>query len=109
MKYSKFMAWAAIAAGLLITGAQAKAAEPYHQWDIRHDRMDLRHDYARADFLRNDIAQRRDRMAEDYRCGRRSAAAQERRAIERDEAELRAQNHDIHADRSDLRYDYRTR
>jgi hypothetical protein len=79
-----------MAAGVMLAGAQAKAEEP--RWDVRHD-------YARADSLRNDIAVHRGRLNEDLRCGRRGAAAEERRIIARDEAALNAQLRDVRHDR----------
>ena len=101
MWYSRLLAMAAVAAGLVLSSATAKAGDPY--WD----RRDLRHDYARADRLRDDIARDRWRREEDLRRGRVRAAERQTRDIARDERALRNQMRDIRRDRRDLRHDYR--
>jgi hypothetical protein len=93
MRNSKWMAWAVVAAGVMVSGVQAKAEEP------RWERRDLRNDYAHADALRADIAGDRARLNEDLRCGRYAAADRDRRDIARDEAALNSQLRDIRHDR----------
>jgi hypothetical protein len=92
MRFSKMLAWAVLAAGVMVTSVQAKAEE----WGAHRD---LRNDYGRVNALRNDISADRLRLREDLRCGRLRAAAQERRDIARDEAVLHAQYRDIRHDR----------
>ena len=94
MRYTKLLAWAVMAVGVMVAGTQANAEEPYGRG------RDLRGDYRNVNSLRNDIAMRRARLDEDLRCGRRSAAAEERRAIARDEAAINAQYRDIQHDRN---------
>jgi hypothetical protein len=91
MRYSRLMAWSVLFAGVMVTGAQAKA----------EDSRDLRHDYHRAAAMRNDISRDRARLYEAERCGRYAEAAAIRRDIARDEANLHAQYRDIRHDRRD--------
>ena len=91
MRYSKLLAWTVLFAGVMATGAQAKA----------EDYRDLRHDTNRASALRNDISNDRARLQEALRCGRYREAEAIRRDIARDEASLRAQSRDIRQDRRD--------
>ncbi len=91
MRYTKVLGWALMLAGVMATGAQAKA----------EDLRDLRHDYGRADAIRNDIGADRARLNEAVRCGRFGEAAALRRDIARDEAQLGAQVRDIRHDRRD--------
>ena len=95
MRFTKMLAWMVMAAGVVATGAQAKAAE--FDRDFYH--RDLRNDYARAGALRRDIAADRFRLNEDLRCGRPLAARAVARDIARDRAALRAQYRDIRHDR----------
>jgi hypothetical protein len=97
MTYSKMLAWAVVAAGVMVTSVQAKAED--RDWA----RGDLHRDYARVNQLRNAIAAHRAELNEDLRCGRFAAAAEERRDIARDEARLNAQLRDIRHDRWDRR------
>jgi hypothetical protein len=92
MRYSKMLAWVVMVAGVMVTGAQAKAEE----WG---EHRDLRNDYARANALRNEVASDRFRLNEAVRCGRPWEAAALRRDIARDEATLNAQYRDIRHDR----------
>jgi hypothetical protein len=88
MRYSKMLAWVVMAAGVMVTGAQAKAED-----------RDLRGDYARVDHLRNDIAADRARLNEDLRCHRPWAAENDRRDLARDQAALNYQLRDVRHDR----------
>ena len=101
MRYSGLLAMAAAAAAFVLSSATAKAGDPYC------DRRDLRHDYVRADRLRNDIARDQRRLNEDLRWDRPRAAERQARDIARDERALRNQMRDIRRDRRDLRHDYR--
>lgn len=92
MRFSKLLAWTVLAAGVVVTGAQAKA-----------DERDARHD----------IAADRYRLAEAVRCGRFGEAAAIRRDIARDESAVyfrereRDRDHDRYRDRDrDFRRDY---
>src|SRR5581483_5579425 len=98
MRYMKWFASFALAAGLTVAGTGAASAQ---------DWRDLRHDYNRVDVLRSEIAADRARLNEDLRCGNRYAAARDRAELERDERALRAQSRDIRRDVRDYRYDYR--
>lgn len=91
MRYSKLMAWSVLFAGVMVTGAQAKA----------EDFRDLRHDYNRAAATRNDIFVDRARLYEAERCGRYGEAAAIRRDIARDRENLYFQYRDIRHDRRD--------
>lgn len=93
MRFTRVLVWAVMVAGVMLAGSQAKAEEPY--WHGR----DLRHDYARANALRNDIAADRFRRDEALRCGHPYAAAAIERDMARDRAALRAQDRDIYRDR----------
>jgi len=68
MRYSKLLAWTLLLAGVMVTGAQAKAEERGGRYDIAADRY---------------------RLAEAIRCGHYGEAAAIRRDIARDEAALR--------------------
>lgn len=107
MRFSKMFALAAMAAGMVLTTATAHAEDRDGRWDAYHDRRDLRNDYARADNLRAAVANDRYRLAEDQRCGRGWAAAQDARALARDQHALDYQLRDIHHDRRDLYWDRR--
>ena len=101
MRCYRLLAMAAAAAGLALSSATAKAADP--DWN----RRELRHDYAKADRLRTDIARDEWRRNEDLRRGRLRAAERESRDIARDERALRHEMRDIERARRDLRRDYR--
>jgi hypothetical protein len=94
MRYSKMFAWAALAAGMALSTATARAE-------------DLRHDYARVDRLRADMARDQYRLNEDIRCGRREAAARDRRDLARDQRALDYQLRDIRHDRAEQYWDRR--
>jgi hypothetical protein len=104
MRFSKLFALAAMAAGMVLSTAPAHAED---RWDAYRDRRDLRNDYARVDNLRAAIANDRYRLAEDQRCGRGWAAAQDARNLSRDQHALDRQLRDIHHDRADLYWDRR--
>ena len=91
-------------ASLALFAGFAMAQDLYR--DIHNDRRDLRHDYARVDRMRNDIARDRVRLNEDIRCGRSWAAAEDARDLARDQRALDAQLRDIRHDRRDLSHDY---
>jgi len=101
MRYLKTFGFIAMAAaGLALSCTTAKAQDPY--WQQR----DLRHDYARADRLRNDIARdqwQRDRALAEGRYGK---ASHIERDIAHDQRKLDRQYRDIHRDQRNLRYDY---
>lgn len=105
MRCSTMFALAAMAAGMSLSTATARAEEPY--WDAHHDRQDLRRDYARVDRMRADIARDQYRLNEDVRCGRRGAVERDRRDLARDQRALNTQLRDIHHDRQDLYWDRR--
>ena len=96
MRYSKMFALTAIAAGIALSTATARAEEPYRG-----------RDYARVDHLRASIARDQYRLNEDARCGRRGAAERDRRDLARDQRALDYQLRDIHHDRRDLYWDRR--
>jgi hypothetical protein len=106
MRYIKMCIWTALTVGMAALPAAAQDGY-WQRRDIRNDQRDLRHDYARVEHLRSDIARDRWRMNEDIRCGRGRAAAAEAADIARDERALGAQLRDIHRDRRDLHRDYR--
>lgn len=80
MRFTKWFASFALAAGMVVMGTPAASAQ---------DWRDLRHDYNRVDRLRDTIARDRARLAADLRRGDRRAASRSRLALERHEAELR--------------------
>jgi hypothetical protein len=103
MQYKKVFGWLALAAGMALPAAAQDGS-----WrDIHNDRRDLRHDYARVDRMRYDIARDRQRLNEDIRCGRGGAAAAQARDLARDQRALDSQLRDIRRDRRDLYHDYR--
>ncbi len=79
MRYTKWFASFALAAGMAVMGTTAASAQ---------DWRDLRHDYNRVDRLRDMIARDRARLAADIRYGNRWAVARDREALDRHEAEL---------------------
>src|SRR6185312_14225801 len=90
MRYTKWFASIALAAGMAVAGTTAASAQ---------DWRDTRHEYNRADWLRSAIARDRARLAESSRHGNRREIARDRAQLERDEAELRAQVRDSRYDR----------
>lgn len=78
MRYTKLLTWTLLLAGVMVTGAQAKADERG---------------------ARNDIAADRYRLAEAIRCGHYRDAEAIRRDIARDEAALRFRDRDFRHDR----------
>ena len=92
MKRFKFFALAALALGIA-----APATLSAQDW------RDVRHDYARVDRMRDDMARDRARLNEDIRCGRTQAAASDARDLARDQSALAAQQRDIRHDRYDWR------
>jgi len=110
MRYSGLLSLAVVAAGVVVSGSVAKAEDPYwDRRDQRHDRQDLRRDYARVDDLRADMARDQWRLNEDLRCGRLRAAEREARDMARDQRTLNAKRRDIRRDRSDMYWDRRDR
>ena len=105
MRYTKLFALAAMAAGMALSTATARAEEPY--WDVHHDRQDLRRDYARVDRMRADIARDQYRLNEDIRRGRSYAARRDAADLSRDQRALDHQLRDIRHDRNDLYWDRR--
>jgi hypothetical protein len=92
MRYTKYFTGFALAVGMALSGASTLSAQ---DWRYR----DLRHDYARVDRMRADIARDRVRLNEDIRCGRQSAAARDAADLARDQRALNAQVRDIRNDR----------
>ena len=90
MKRFKFFALATLALG--IAGPATLSAK---------DWRDVRHDYARVDSMRDDMARDQARLNEDIRCGRTEAAARDARDLARDQHNLQYQRRDI---RQDVRY-----
>jgi hypothetical protein len=93
MKRFKFFAMATLALGIA-----APATLSAQDW------RDVRHDDARVDNMRDDMARDQARLNEDLRCGRYEAAARDRRDLARDRAALTAQERDIRHDRYEGRY-----
>src|SRR5438270_198444 len=82
MRYTKWFASIALAAGMAVAGTTAASAQ---------DWRDTRHEYNRAESLRSAVVRDRARLAEDYRHGNRWEIRRDRAELERHEAELRAQ------------------
>jgi len=95
MRYTKLFAFAAMAAGMLLSTGTAKAQEH------------LRRDYARIDGLRAAVANDRYRLAEDRRCGHVRAAAQDARDLDRDQRALDYQLRDVRHDRAEMYWERR--
>jgi hypothetical protein len=89
MRYTKYFAGFALAAGMLTAGASSLSAQ---EW------RNVRRDYRRIDAMRNDIARDRARLNEDIRCGRQAAAARDAADLARDQRALNAQERDIRHD-----------
>ncbi len=98
MRYTRWIAGLALSLGMAASGM---AQDRY--WDNR----DLRHDYARIERLRADIARDRARMDENIRCGRERAAAKDAGELARHQRELDALTRDAYRDRRDRRWDSR--
>lgn len=105
MRYTKLLALAVMAAGMLLSTGTAKAQDRY--WYRDGDRQHLRRDYARVEGLRAAVANDRYRLAEDRRCGRRGAAGQDARDLARDQRALDYQLRDIRHDRAEMYWDRR--
>jgi hypothetical protein len=111
MKYSRWIAGLALAAGMAFPGATALSAQNWRADYYNRDggerweqRRDLRHDYARVEAMRVDIARDQARLTEDIRCGRERQAARDAADLARDQRALQAQLRDIQRDRADLYY-----
>jgi hypothetical protein len=100
MRYTKWFASFALAAGMAVMGTTAASAQ---------DWRDLRHDYNRVDRLRDQIARDRARLAADLRRGDRRSAARNRLALERHEAELRVMLRETRRDSRDNSRGYNDR
>ena len=94
MRYTKWFASFALAAGMAVMGTTAASAQ---------DWRDLRHDYNRVERLRDTIARDRARLAADMRHGDRWAAARDRAMLDRHETELRLMLRETRRDRRDDR------
>jgi hypothetical protein len=90
MRYTKWFASIAVAAGMAVAGTTAASAQ---------DWRDTRHENNRAEWLRSAVARDRARLAEDYRHGNRREIARDRAELDRHEAELRAQYRNSRYDR----------
>jgi hypothetical protein len=93
MKYSRWIAGSALAAGMAFPGATALSAQTWRADSYNRDggerweqRRDLRHDYARVEAMRADIARDQARLNEDIRCGRERQAARDAADLARDSA-----------------------
>ncbi|HLJ48871.1 MAG TPA: hypothetical protein VKU01_22805 [Bryobacteraceae bacterium] len=98
MRFSRILPAALVAMGALFVGTAAQAQD----WD-RYRNRDLRHDYAHANRLRDDMARDQYRYNEAVRCGRYGEANRIARDMRHDREQLRRQEHDI---RHDQRYGY---
>jgi hypothetical protein len=81
MRYTKWFASFALAAGMAVMGAPAASAQSSRE---------VRHDLNRVERLRDLVARDRARLAADLRRGDRWAAARSRTMLQRHEVELRA-------------------
>ena len=107
MRYMKMFVWTALTMGMAALPAAAQDGY-WQRQDIRNDQRDLRHDYARVERLRADIARDRARLNEHIRCGNHRAAAADAADLARDQRALDAQLRDIQRDRRDSHRDYRS-
>jgi hypothetical protein len=99
MRYLKYFAGFALAAGMLSSTAGAQ------DWRYRdYQRQDLRNDYRRVNAMREHIARDRARLDEDIRCGRQAAAARDAADLARDERALQYQIRDIRRDQYNTSY-----
>ena len=96
MRYMKYFAGFALAAGMLAAGTSTASAQEWR--DGYYQRQDLRNDYYRMNAMRNDIARDRARLNEDIRCGRQAAAARDAADLARDQRALDYQRRDIRRD-----------
>jgi len=92
MRYTKWFASIALAAGMAVAGTTAASAQ---------DWRDARHENNGSDWLRSAVARDRARLAEDYRRGNRRNITRDRAELERHEAQLRAQYRGNRDDRGD--------
>jgi len=99
MKFAKYFAGFALAAGLLADGTTTASAQDWRYRDNeRYARQDVRHDYRRVAEMREHIARDRARLNEDIRCGRQAAAARDAADLARDQRALGYQERDIRHD-----------
>src|SRR5690349_18180175 len=96
MRYTKWIASFALAAGMAVMGSTAASAQ---------DWRDVRHDYNRVDRLRDTIARDRARLAADMRHGDRRAIARDRAQLDRHEDELRVMLRETRRDWRDGNFD----
>ena len=96
MRYTKWFASFALAAGMAVMGTTAASAQDYR---------DVRHDYNRVERLRDTIARDRARLAADMRYGNRWAVQRDREALDRHEAELRVMLRETRRDWRDGNFD----
>ena len=101
----KWLAFLTLTAGLAIPGASTLSAQDWR--GIRHDRQDLRGDYARLEAMRADMARDQARLNEDIRRGRSWQAERDARDLARDRRAFEAQQRDSWRDRQDLHRDWR--
>src|SRR4051812_18839665 len=90
MRYTKWFASIALAAGMAVAGTTAASAQ---------DWRDTRHEYNRVDVLRSTVARDRARLAQDLRHGNRWEIARDRAQLDRHEAELRVMLRNTRYDR----------
>ena|SRR5678815_4522489 len=90
MRYTKWFASIALAAGMAVAGTTAASAQVWR---------DTRYEFNRVDMLRSAIARDHARLADAYRYGNRWEIARRRAELERHEAELRAQLRNTRYDR----------
>jgi hypothetical protein len=102
MRYVKYFAGFALAAGMLAAGTSTASAQEWR--DRYYQRQDLRNDYYRVDAMRDHIARDRARLNEDIRCGRQEAAARDAADLARDQRALNSQSRDIRRDQYSPRY-----
>ena len=101
MRYLKYFAGFALAAGMLAGTAGAQ------DWGYRaYQRQDMRNDYYRVAAMRDHIARDRARLDEDIRCGRQAAAARDAADLARDQRALQYQLRDIRHDQYNYRSNY---
>jgi hypothetical protein len=90
MRYTKWFASIALAAGMAVAGTTAASAQ---------DWRDTRRENNGSEWLQSAVARDRARLAEDYRHGNRRDIARDRAQLDRDEAALRARSRDNRYDR----------
>src|SRR6476660_6960563 len=89
MRYTKWFASFALAAGMAVMGTTAASAQGFR---------DVRHDSNRVERLRDTIARDRARLAADLRRGNRWEISRDRATLESHEAELRVMLRDTRRD-----------